>query len=145
MKPQALVVVTVIAILLQLCQVFAQQAPHQVDANTPCSSCHNGDNPRGGIPAGQAPEASFAPPTITSATATSVSVSGVLSGELVDVYLSDGSGLGTTLIGSAMAGGASVTVTVSGVNSGQWITARRTSFSNSIGNISEFSPNVQVQ
>ncbi len=90
-------------------------------------------------------------PTIASASTASVTVDGVLSGEVVDVYVSDYDGSGTeygegkTFIGTATASGTTVTVPVSGVIVGQWVTATRTSFSGTTGNTSGFSPNVQVQ
>jgi hypothetical protein len=75
-------------------------------------------------------------PNITAATTTTVTVVGVLSGETVEVYISDcvpyGScadgtiyGEGMTFVGSAVSGGASVDVPVSGINVGDWVTAIR--------------------
>jgi len=90
---------------------------------------------------------STARPIISAANTTTVTVGGVLSGETVEVYISDYSGSGTqygegkTFAGSAVSTGASVTVPVSGVGSGNWVTAIRILANQ---NTSPFSANVAV-
>jgi len=86
-------------------------------------------------------------PVISAASTSTVTVGGLQSGDVVEVYISDYDGSGTeygegkTFIGSATAGGASVAVPVSGVSVGQWVTATRTLANDT----SAFSANVQIQ
>lgn len=87
-------------------------------------------------------------PALTAADTSSVTVSGVQNGDTVEVYISDYDGSGTeygegrTFIGSAVAGGTTVAVPVSGVSAGQWVTAIRIV---ATGDTSPFSANLQVQ
>ncbi|MHC4463980.1 MAG: hypothetical protein ACYS30_21485 [Planctomycetota bacterium] len=89
-------------------------------------------------------------PTIDSATTTQVTVSGVASGMLVEVYISDYDGVSTeygegrTFVGSATAAGATVVVPVTGVTSLDWVTATKTQFTGVKRETSEFSANFQV-
>lgn len=87
---------------------------------------------------------------IDSATTAQANISGVASGDLIGVYISDYAGAGSeygegrTFVGSATASGTTVTVPITGVNSTDWLTATRTSFSGARRRSSAFSANVQV-
>ena len=88
-------------------------------------------------------------PVITAADTSTVTVGGVASGDVVQVYLSDYDGSGSEFgegmifIGSVVASDSSTAVDVSGagIGSGVWVTALRKDASN---NTSAFSANVQV-
>ncbi len=88
-------------------------------------------------------------PTISAASASTVTVDGVVSGDIVEVYIAEFGGTeygeGKTFIGSAVASGTSVNVPVSGVSAGQWVTATRTKDITTAKETSAFSSNVQVQ
>ncbi len=88
-------------------------------------------------------------PTITAADTSWITVDNVVSGDTVEVYISDYDGTGTAygegkiFIGSTTASGSSVDVDVSGsgVAIGQWVTSIRLDPSN---NTSPFSSNFQI-
>jgi hypothetical protein len=87
-------------------------------------------------------------PVINTANTTTVNVGGLISGDIVEVYIAEFSGTeygeGKTFIGSAVASGSSVDVTVSGVSSGQWVTATRTNDHTTAFVTSAFSANALI-
>jgi hypothetical protein len=91
-------------------------------------------------------------PVIDAASTTQVTVSGVANGNIVDVFESDYDGAGTeygegkTFIGSATAGGSSVTVDISGagMSIGDWVTVTNTELVGSDRRTSNFSMNWRI-
>ncbi len=90
----------------------------------------------------------YSRPIIDAASTSTVTVNGVVSGDVVEVYIADFGGTeygeGRTFIGSAVASGTSVTVPVSGVSVGQWVTATRAKDITTALATSAFSSNVQI-
>jgi hypothetical protein len=111
---------------------------------------NNGDNiGDDAIVLGAGGNGNLSRPTVSAATTSTVTVGGVLSGETVEVYLSDYDGSGTeygegkTFVGTAVSVGTTVAVDISaaGLSVGDWVTAIRIQAD---GDTSTFSTNFQL-